>query len=157
LAHLQGICGWEDDTEPAAELVSAEILAAMVENGNRYALKPLLRIVRAWAMGALRAQMDAEGWPAWMYRGFMQNIVFDPSEAAQYDWNERLCASYGADCMRFVRLYQQRPWDLWMQAWAGNNWTAPLPLHGRNALHMDDLRYVIEHLPDLVIASWRGC
>lgn len=53
LGHVQGICKMNPLTEPATEVATTEVLAAMTRHGNKYAPLPFLRQVQAMAFDYL--------------------------------------------------------------------------------------------------------
>lgn len=88
-AHVQGACGHGEADEHAAQVVTAEILSALVLGGNREALYPLLEELRSWALGWLLYDAinlnDGSEEKLAAYKAFRDGVYDDPFETARSD------------------------------------------------------------------------
>lgn len=184
LAHAQGICFANDtfDAEVSAQLVTLEILSALVNKGNRAALPALVNELRDMSIASAKYAARAEGRED-EFAALMKRVApdaFDQAIAAKSDrfWQadpERL--SYILEAYNFTpmrEVYQALATD---QAISGvqlpindqcsymNNPAYPFPGYAdgeqeadceMKPLVVDDLAYVVANLDALIGAESAG-
>jgi hypothetical protein len=93
LAHIQGICYRQDhpdkiNSESSANLVTFEILAAMANKGNKYALTTLVDDLRGLSLSSAWYVARAEGLEE-QYDKLLATVNDDPFEMAKSEKSQR--------------------------------------------------------------------
>lgn len=169
MIHIQGVCGSGEASETATQLVTLEVLAALVNGGNEEALRPLLQELRDIALASLQLE-------AWQgtdedfqeYREFRDTVLTSAVERARFEKSIRFWSqsfSHKAQLTYILRAYNDSVWrhlntafadedsytgDLYIPEFGDTASRRTLTYDGRRPFKMDDLVYFIENAEDLV-------
>lgn len=152
LAHAQGITGFDIYVEPAAQLATVEVLAAMVRDQNPIALVPLIRELQEYAEYyameiALRTgRMDE-------YRAHVRRVANSAYDVASWERAMDHWAGALGQLKAILSDYGRWPWIFLVTALrSGENLTRPFPCvpNDTGQIELNDLVYVLEHLGELV-------
>jgi len=152
LAHAQGIVGHGSYAEPATQLATVEVLAAMVRDQNPYALVPLLRELQDYAEYyameiALRTGRMEE------YRAHVRRVSNSAYEVALFERSMDHWREDPLQLMEILSSYGKWPWVFLVEALRKDDLTTRVFLCVPNKtgqIEMNDLAYVLEHIDDLV-------
>lgn len=154
IGHAQGIASLAQGnwTEPATQLATVEVLAAMVRDRNVYALVPLLRELQKYAEYyameiALREGRMEE------YRAHIGRVANNRYEIASFEramthWSSRMEQLHD-----ILTRYGRWPWIFLNAALQADGYlTRPFACvpNDTGRIKMDDLAYVLEDLPALL-------
>lgn len=157
LIHMQHgpFCsGLSEDLEPNTQIATMEVLAAMVNHGNRKALKPLLMEIRAIGLSALQYELPRDE-----FREFLGSIEDDPYELARQEKAWRFWGD-NPELTDILRKYNAVPFNaLIAAAYTGTYdriqveqpYTCCGPL-AYGPLKADDWQWFVLHMDELVEA-----
>lgn len=152
LAHSQGVFMMASPmSEPTTQLVTVEILAAMVRNRNIWAVPAFVREVQRYASDyahskALQDGREAE-WNAYVER--VSDDIYDlaASARAMDHW-----ANDMPELKRILKHYGELPWILLVEALSNPGYMSrtlyPLP-NDKNIMQVNDAAWVLQHLAQM--------
>lgn len=162
LIHIQGgpFCtGESEDLESNTQIAMVEVLSAMVNHGNKPALRTLLLELRSIGLSALQYELSREE-----YVAFLDSISDDPFEMARADKSYRYWMTQGGEqALREILFkYNLTPWNAIVEGAAdGTVERVQLPTWGRGPhssfapMLADDMAYFFAHAEELVAQAMR--
>lgn len=164
LGHVQGVCTWLPwqvaEMEAANQVATWEVLAAMANHGNAYAVKPLAAELRDAALSYARSVMrerKVEGLYDWYVRTFLLTTL---EEQSKRDKARRFWEQDPETLDYILKAYGRKPWEMLTAGLAHPrhevasihypNWQLLLaPRWEGNyevTIRVDDLDYFLRHL-----------
>ena len=152
LLHANGICYVYDPLlEPTTETATLEVLAAMGISGNDYTFLPFVHKVQDFAIDYAWAKAMSEDRMPEFERAIER--MFD-TEFSRANWARTKATWQGreGELKRILNLYGKVPYILTVEALQNpSGYTRPVPIPATfNRIRMDDTRYFLGHLPELV-------
>lgn len=157
LIHIQGgpFCSGEsEDLEANTQIAMVEVLSAMVNHGNRAALRPLLLELRSIGLAALQYELSRSE-----YLAFLDSISDDPFEMARADKSYRFWMTQGGEdrLREILYKYNEVPWAAIIEgASDGTVDRVQVSTGGRGShvrtepMRSDDTAYFFAHAEELV-------
>jgi len=152
--HVNGICGGNSAImEGANQIATWEILAAMSNHGNKYAIKPLVGELRDAALDYTRATIHQAGADP-LYQAFVLSAIYTtPEERSRVNKSWRFWADNQETLDYIIEAYGMKPWVYLQFALADPDhrtakdfYSYPCPA---GTIRVDDLAWFLSHLDEV--------
>jgi len=149
LGHVQGVCGEPVGyMEASNQVLTFEILAAMANHGNHYAVRPLVKELRDSSLSYVEAELiDTPLYPVFkLWKHLTINTTFE--ERARVAKSRRYWANKQDELEYIIRSYGAVPYTLYASTVSSPPYITPKLqlIEWGQTLVLDDLAYFINNL-----------